>query len=187
MRKLIFFMFTSLDGYFEGPNQDIGWHNTDEEFNDFATEQTATADTLLFGRVTYEGMASYWPTPEAIANDPAVANQMNTLPKVVFSRTLDKADWHNTRLVKGDAAAEVARLKQQPGGNIFIFGSSALAASLAEAGLIDEYRLMLNPIVLGQGTPLLHGVAAPLKLQLAGTRTFGNGNLLLTYVPAAAR
>src|SRR5215470_7634789 len=103
MRKLKFFMMVSLDGYYQRPNGDIDWHMVDEEFNDFAIEQLNEVGTLVFGRVTYEGMASYWPTPDAIANDPAVAGMMNAIPKVVFSTTLDKADWNNTRLIKNAA------------------------------------------------------------------------------------
>src|SRR5262245_43423205 len=97
--KLFAFNMVTLDGFFEGPNQDISWHNVDEDFNQFAVEQTANVGAILFGRVTYEGMASYWPTPEAQANDPEIAQLMNTLPKVVFSRTLQRADWNNTRLI----------------------------------------------------------------------------------------
>src|SRR5271157_2493387 len=98
--KVVFFMLTSLDGYFEGSDQDLGWHNVDEEFNKFAVEQLNAAGTLLFGRVTYQMMASYWPTPGAKTNDPVVAEKMNTTPKLVFSRMLEKADWQNTSLIK---------------------------------------------------------------------------------------
>jgi dihydrofolate reductase len=184
MRKAILFMMISAKGYFEAPNHNIDWHTADEAFNDFAVAQTASAGALLFGRVTYEMMAAYWPTQQAMDNDPAITQVMNRLPKVVFSRTLDRAGWDNTRLVKTDAAAEVTRLKQAPGDDIFILGSSDLAASLAAAGLIDEYRLMLSPVLLAQGTPLLQGLAADIKLKLLHTRTFANGNLLLTYQPA---
>src|SRR5262245_33678488 len=100
MRKLFAFNMISLDGFFEGPNGDLSWHNVDEEFNQFAIEQTSSLGGILFGRVTYEGMASYWPTPPAQASDPEIAHLMNTLPKVVVSHTLQNADWHNTRLIK---------------------------------------------------------------------------------------
>ena len=183
MRKVLFFMLTTLDGFFEGPNQDISWHNVDEEFNTFATEQLAEVDTLLFGRVTYEGMASYWPTPEAIASDPAVAGAMNAIRKIVFSRTLDKADWHNSRLIKDNVAEEVLKLKQQPGKDLIIFGSSNLAASFTEMGLVDEYRIMVTPVVLGEGTPLFKGLRERVKFKLLKTRTFGNGNVLHYYAP----
>ena len=115
MRKIIFQNLTSLDGYYEGPNREIDWHNVDAEFNDFAISFLNTVDTLLFGRVTYELMASYWPTPGALKNDPVVAERMNNISKIVFSKTMKKADWNNTRLVSGLISAEIVKLKQQPG------------------------------------------------------------------------
>ena len=112
MRKLFAFNMVSLDGFFEGPNRDINWHNVDDEFNQFAIEQTSTVDTILFGRVTYELMAGYWPTPAATTDDPVIADLMNRLPKIVFSRTLQKAEWNNTRLIKDHIAEEITTLKQ---------------------------------------------------------------------------
>jgi dihydrofolate reductase len=180
--KIIMFNMVTLDGFFEGPNRDIDWHRVDEEFNDFAIEQVKTADGLIFGRVTYELMTSYWPTADALSNDPQIAEKMNTISKIVFSRTLDRADWNNTRLIKGEAVEEVRRLKQQTGGNLFIFGSADLSSSLIPQGLIDEFRLMLNPVVLGSGNPLFRD---KLNLKLLETRTFQNGNVLLYYQPAS--
>ena len=112
MGKIIVFNLTSLDGYFEGPNHEIDWHHVDEEFNDFAIEQLNTVDTLLFGRLTYEMMASYWPTGAAIKDDPIVAKKMNSLSKIVFSKTLSKTDWENTRLIKDNFAEEILKLKK---------------------------------------------------------------------------
>lgn len=183
MKKVFLFNMTTLDGFFEGPNQDISWHNVDEEFNDFAIEQLKEIGTLLFGRVTYQGMASYWPTEFAIRNDPVVAGLMNGLPKIVFSRTLDQAEWSNSKLVKENAAEEVSKLKGQPGKDIAIFGSSDLAVTLAEHGLIDEYRIIVNPVFLGGGTPLLKGIKQKLNLKLLNARTFKSGNVLLYYAP----
>jgi dihydrofolate reductase len=176
------FNMVSLDGFFEGPNRDIDWHRVDEEFNDFSIEQVKTADGLIFGRVTYELMASYWPTDDALSNDPQIAEKMNTVSKIVFSRTLDRADWHNTRLIKGEAVEEVRRLKQQSGGNLFVLGSADLSSSLIPQGLIDEFRIMVNPVVLGSGNPLFRD---KLNLKLLETRTFQNGNVLLYYEPAS--
>ena len=189
MRKVLFFMFTSLNGYYERGRPDHGWenidwHNFDEDMATFSLEQIGTVDTILFGRVTYEGMASYWPTEAAAADSPAITEKMNSLPKVVFSKTLEKAEWSNTRLVPGDAAGEVGRLKEQPGKDMIIFGSSDLAASLAARGLIDEYRIMVNPILLGEGKPVFKGLKVDVPLRLLGSRTFKNGNVLLTYAPA---
>ena len=115
MRKVILQNMTTLDGFFEGPNREIDWHLVDAEFNHFAEEVLAAVDTLLFGRVTYQLMADYWPKPDGLRDDPVIAGWMNRLPKVVFSKTLKSVDWENSRLVNTDPAAEVARLKEQPG------------------------------------------------------------------------
>ena len=183
MRKVILFLMVSLDGYFEGPNQEIDWHNVDAEFNEFALSQTNDVDTLLFGRVTYQLMASYWPTEAAKYDDPAVAERMNSLPKIVFSRTLDSVEWNNTRLIKDNVVEEITKLKQQPGKDIAIFGSSNLCVSLIKMGLIDEFRIMVNPIVLGDGHPLFNGLGGKLNLKLLKTKTFNSGNVLLYYQP----
>ena len=183
MRKVFLFMMVTLDGFFEGPNQDISWHNVDEEFNEFAIQQLDELDTLLFGRVTYEGMASYWPTPSAKEDDPIVADKMNTISKIVFSKTLDKAEWNNSRLVKKHVAEEVSQMKQLQGRDLAIFGSSNLATSLLEMGLIDELRIMVNPVVIGSGKSLFDGLHNSVKLKLLNTRTFRSGNVLHYYQP----
>jgi dihydrofolate reductase len=181
MGKVIVFNLTTLDGYFEGPKHDISWHHVDEEFNDFAIEQLNTVDTLLFGRVTYELMASYWPSPTAIKNDPIVANKMNSLSKIVFSKTMSQAEWQNTRLIKDNFVEEVSKLKKRPGKDMFIFGSSDLAVSFIPQGLIDEYRIMINPVFLGAGKPLLKGIKTKLELDLIKTKAFKSGNVLIYY------
>jgi dihydrofolate reductase len=186
MRNVFLFMMVSLDGFFEGPHQEIDWHNVDDEFNDFAIKQLDEIGTLLFGRVTYQLMASYWPTPAALADDPIVAEKMNTTPKVVFSTTLDTVDWDNTQLVRGDAAAEVAKLKQQPGKDLAIFGSADLTTSLLQAGLVDELRIMVNPIVLGNGKSLFASLPDRVHLNLVNSRGFRSGNVLLYYQPERA-
>ena len=183
MRKLFAFNMVTLDGFFEGPNQDIGWHNVDEEFNRFAIEQTNTVGAILFGRVTYQGMASYWPTPAAQSNDPEVANLMNTLSKVVFSRTLQKAEWNNTRLIKDNVAEEILKMKQEPGNDLAVFGSANLLSSLMQMDLVDEHRVMVNPVLIGSGTPLFRNIAQKVNLKLVKTRTFKSGNVLLYYQP----
>ncbi|SRR5579871_2553529 len=183
MRKVFLFMMVTIDGYFEGPGKDISWHNVDEEFNEFAIQQLDEIGILLFGRVTYELMASYWPTQSAREDDPIVTQKMNSIPKLVFSTTLERADWENSRLVKEHVAEEVARLKQQEGGDLAIFGSAVLATSLLDAGLLDELRLMVNPVVLGSGNPLFKGIRERLNLKLLKTREFRSGNVLLYYQP----
>jgi dihydrofolate reductase len=184
MRKLLFFMLISLDGFFEGPDRDINWHNVDAEFNEFALEQLNSVDMLLFGRVTYELMAGYWPSPAAVTDDPIVAERMNSLPKIVFSKTLSGVDWQNTRLVRNDFVKEISNLKQQPGKDLIIFGSSDLAVTFIEHGLIDEYRIMVNPVVLGNGKALFKGLQNKLDLELLKTRVFASGNVLLYYSSA---
>ena len=181
MRKVIFFNLISLDGYFEGPNRDINWHHADEEFNEFAIQQTGEFGALLFGRVTYELMVSYWPTEAAKRDDPEVAGLMNSLPKVVFSTSLNNLEWENTKLVKDNFVEEVSKLKEQPGKDIAIFGSSDLAVTFIDLGLIDEFRIMINPVVLGGGKPILHGINSQLELKLIKVKEFKSGNVLLYY------
>jgi len=187
MRKIIFQMMVSLDGYFEGPKKELDWHRVDGEFNDYASDLLDSVDTLVFGRVTYELMASYWPTPAAMTNDPVIAAKMNSWPKVVVSRTLDKADWSNTRLIREHGAQEIERLKQLPGKDMAIFGSSDLAVSLVPSGLIDEYRIFVNPVVLGGGKALLAGLKERLDLHLIWSKVFKSGLVLLCYIPDRRR
>ncbi|MBL8015322.1 MAG: dihydrofolate reductase [Candidatus Doudnabacteria bacterium] len=183
MRKLFVFNMVTLDGFFEGPGQDINWHMVDEEFNKFAVEQLAEIGTLLFGRRTFELMAQYWPTELALKDDAEVAQAMNSLEKVTVSTSLTETNWNNSRIVKGNLKEEVVKLKEQPGKDVAIFGSSDLISTLIPMGVIDEYRLMVCPLVLGAGKQMFHDLKQPLKLNLEKTRTFGNGNILLTYRP----
>jgi dihydrofolate reductase len=187
MRKIIFQMMVSLDGYFEGPNKELDWHFVDDEFNDYASDLLNSVDTLLFGRVTYQLMAGYWPTPTAKTDDPVIAEKMNNLPKIVFSKTLAKAEWNNTRLVKENAAGEIAKLKRQPGKDMAIFGSSDLAVNLIASGLIDEYRIFVNPVVLGSGKHLLKGLKDRFSLNLVRTKIFKSGLVMLCYKPGKSR
>jgi dihydrofolate reductase len=185
MRKIFAFIMTTLDGYHEGPNQEFDFWVVDEEFNRFAVEQLDEADALLFGRVTYEGMAAYWPTPAGEQDDPRLAARMNGLPKVVVSRSLDKAEWASTRLIKDDVTEELTKLKQQPGKDIAILGSSDLTVSLLRMGLVDEVRIMVNPVVLGAGKSVFRTAGERIGLKLLKSRHFNSGNILLYYQPAA--
>src|SRR5262249_30791644 len=181
MRKLIVFNHQTLDGYFVDMNGDMSWAKADHqdaERNAFVAENASGGGVLVFGRITYGLMASFWPTPFAIENMPVVAEGMNSMPKVVFSRTLDQASWNNTILVKGDLAAEIRKMKQEPGEGMAILGSGSIVAQLAQEGLIDEYQLVVNPIVLGQGRTLFEGLQKKLALKRTKTRTFGNRNVL---------
>ena len=188
MRKLVVFNQVTLDGYFAGMNGDISWahkDNKDAEWNAFVADNANAGGLLLFGRITYELMTSYWPTPYAIENDRVVAEQMNNLPKVVFSRTLDKASWNNTTLVKGGMSAEIRKMKKEPGKDMAILGSGSIVSQLAQEGLIDEYQIVVYPVVLGKGRTMFDGIKEKLTLKLTKARTFGNGNVLLCYQPMA--
>jgi len=186
MRKLIVFNQVTLDGYIADTKGDMSWaHKQDAEWNAFAQENARGGGELLFGRITYELMTRYWPTPLAMKNNPTVAERMNNLPKVVFSRTLEKASWNNTKLVKGDIAAEVRKMKIEPGPGMVILGSGTIVSQLAQEGLIDEYQMVVNPVVLGKGRAMFDGIKDKLTLKLTKTRIFGNGNVLLCYQPLA--
>ena len=181
MRKVFLFMMTTLDGYFEGPNHDITWHNAGgEEFSNFANNQLDEADTLIFGRRTYELMADFWPSDEAIEIEPGTAARMTTLKKVVFSHTPMTTDWQNVES-STDVAGKMRELKNMPGKDIAVLGSSNLCITLLEEGLLDEIRIMVNPLVIGNGTPLFDGIDALHRFTLKDTRTFKSGNVLLTY------
>ncbi|SRR6266545_1386814 len=188
MRKLVVFNNVTLDGYFSGVGGDLSWAhkgNEDAEWNAFVADNARVGGMLLLGRVTYELMASYWPTPAAMKSYPDVAEGMNNLPKVVFSRTLDKASWHRTKLMKGDLAGEVRTLKQESGEDIAILGSGSIVSQLAPEGLIDEYQIVITPVVLGKGRTMFEGIKGKLALKLTKTRVFANGNVLLCYVATA--
>ena len=180
MGKRGVFENVSVDGYFAGPNGEIDWFIGDEETAQYAKDQSNSTNTILFGRVTYELMASYWPTAEAMKNDPVVAEVMNSASKIVFSRTLDKVEWHNARLVKDNIEDEIKKMKDGPG-DMVILGSGSIVSAFAERGLIDEYSFMVNPIILGSGRSIFQGIKDRLNLKLLEARTFKLGNVLLHY------
>ena len=173
----------TLDGYFEGVDQRIDWHHVDEEFNNFSEDQINNVDAILFGRKTFELMASYWTTSEALSNDPIIANLMNSKDKIVFSRTMTKAGWNNTWLIKDNILSEIEELKRKPGKDLIIFGSANLASTFMQLDLIDEYRIVINPVILGQGNPLFKTSTEQLNLKLIKMKTFNSGNVLLYYEP----
>jgi dihydrofolate reductase len=157
----------SLDGYFTDAKGDISWaHRNDAEWNSFVAENASGGGELVFGRITYEMMLSYWPTPAAMKDNPIVAQRMNEGPKVVFSRSLEKASWNNTKLIKGNLAGEIQKLKENSGHDLVILGSGSIVAQLAPTGLIDEYQLVVNPIILGKGRTLFDGVKERLHAAL---------------------
>jgi dihydrofolate reductase len=188
MPKLVVFNNVTLDGYFTGANGDFSWAHSgrdDAEFNAFIADNASGGGVLLFGRITYDLMAGYWPTPIAAENDPVVAERMNNLPKVVFSRTLDKPSWSNTKLVKGNIAEAIRRMKQESATGMAILGSGSIVSQLVPEGLIDEYQVVVNPVVLGRGRTMFDGIKEPLSLKLTRTRTFRNGKVFLCYEPTA--
>jgi dihydrofolate reductase len=182
MRKLVVFNQVTLDGYFAGPNGDISWAHAapqDAEWKAFVADNATSGGVLVFGRITYEMMASYWPTPQALKDDPVVAKGMNSLPKVVFSRTLDAVSWNNTTLIKGSLPAEMRKMKAQSGKDLVILGSGSIVSQLTQEGLIDEYQMIVNPVVLGKGKTMFDGIKKQVPLKLTKTRAFRNGNVLL--------
>lgn len=180
-RKLIAFNLMTLDGYFAGEQDDISWHRVDEEVNEYAIEQLQTTDTLLFGRRTFQIMEDFWPTDRAFALDRPTAEMMGRYQKIVFSTTMKKSDWQNTRLLPDKVADTVRALKQQPGKQLFVVGSADLCRTLIKHDLIDEFRLIFHPIVLAKGKPFFHD---PVELQLLKTKVFGNGSVLCCYRPS---
>ncbi len=178
-------MMVSLDGYMEGPNHDLSWHHVDEEFSEFAIKQLQEVSTIIFGRTTYQLMESFWPTEVGLREDPETAKLMNEMPKVVFSTTLDKVaetdTWKNVRLVKNNIEQEINKIKDGEEKSIAVLGSNNLCVTLLEHGLLDEIRIMVNPVVIGKGTPLFAGIKKPHNFTLIDTRKFKNGNILLTY------
>jgi dihydrofolate reductase len=174
----------TLDGFFEGPEKwSLDWHDTawGDELEKVSLAQLRSAAMLLFGRVTYQGMASYWPTATGEVAD--IADLMNSIPKVVFSTSLNRADWTNTSLLTSNAVEEVPKLKKDSSKDILLFGSALLASSLMPAGLIDEYRLCYAPVVLGKGTPLFKSSDHSTRMRLLDARPLKSGAIILRYEP----
>ncbi len=184
MSNLTVFNFVTLDGYFKGAKGDISWHTHGIEENKYAGEMLKSNNTLLFGRLTYELMASYWTTPFALENDSVVAKAMNSADKIVFSRTLKKPKWENTKLIKNNIAQEIQKRKQEKGSDMTILGSGSIVTLCAEHGLIDEYQIMVDPVIIGKGTPMFKGLKHKQNLKLVKTKTFKTGVVLLCYQPS---
>lgn len=178
MRRLFWQMSVTLDGFMEGPNHELedtaGFK--DEDFDRYATEMLKSIDGMLIGRRTYDLFSGYWPTATG-----ENAERMNTLPKIVFSRTLKKVEWNNSRLVSNNAAEEVMRLKQEPDKDLALFGSADLASTLMRLGVIDEYRILVTPVVIGKGTPMFKDVPKRMPLKLIKADTWSSGTVALFY------
>jgi dihydrofolate reductase len=190
MRNIHLFVTLSLDGYFEGPNHDLSWHNVDHEFNKFAIEQLTETGLILFGRRTYQLMEGFWPKAAVdLGTSPdnrEVARLINNTEKIVFSRTLDSVreteNWKNVKLRRKVDPVEIRRLKEMPGKDIWV-GTSDLALSFIKEDLIDEFRFMINPVVVSRGRRIFEGLNRKLDLELTESRKFDSGNVLLYYRP----
>ena len=182
MSTLSVFNFITLNGFYKGTNGDISWHQHGSAENSYAMRMLQKGNVLLFGRVTYEMMRSYWPTPFAKQNDPVLAGMMNNAEKLVFSKTLQAADWNNTTIVN-NMLEEVIILKRSSNKDMTILGSGTIVTQLAAANLIDEYQIMIDPILLGSGTPILNNSTSNLHLQLVSATPFESGVVLLCYHP----
>ena len=182
MRRVVAFSNISIDGFFSDTNGDLTWAQTnDAEFDSFFADTVRCCGTLVLGRVTYELLASYWPTAFARRHNPVVAERMNAAPKLVFSKTLRAAEWENAIVSRQGPVATLRQMKRELGGCLTILGSGSLVASLAREGLIDELHFVVNPVILGRGRTMFSGVREGLGLTPTRTRAFENGNVLLCY------
>lgn len=187
MRRLIVSMNITLDGFMSGLDCGLDWHFTawNEEMAEAAAAELHRADTIILGRVTYCAMAGYWPLQArslaCAREDIAFAEMMNTHAKVVFSKTLQQPEWNNTRLVRTSIAAEMAKLKRQPGRDMIVYGSGKIVAVLMRLNLVDEYQLWVHPVILGKGKPFFSGLKARSDMRLAGITAFGSGVVLMRY------
>ncbi len=181
MGKLISQMMVSLDGYMEGADGELDWHHVDEKYHEYAEGLLHAADAIVFGRRTYEHMEAFWPTAVAAERFPGVAARMNEKRKIVISNTLEQAQWANATVIPGRGEEAVMKLKQDMEGDLVILASSDLAASLSDAGLIDEYHIIVNPVVLGRGKKVFHGVQRRVMLKPMHTQSFPSGSMLMWY------
>ena len=185
MRKIVVFNLISVDGYFAGVDGNIDWHRVDDEFNTFAVQQTKSFGTIIFGRVTYKIFEDFWPKaindPKMSPDDRKIAKNIDDVEKIVFSKTIKKVTWKNSKLFKTVDQKEIKKWKSQRGRDMVIFGSGTIVQEFTNLGLIDEYRLLVNPIILGKGKPMFANIKNRLDLKLIDTKTFKNGNVLLYY------
>jgi dihydrofolate reductase len=181
MRKITAYVFTTLNGFYKTPDEDISWHKHGEEELKYSEEMLALENVLLFGRKTFEHMAAFWPTDMAKEMFPEVAKGMNKAEKLVFSKTTIEVNWENTQRVSGDIVEKIRLLKQSPGKDLTILGSGSVVTLLTDHQLIDEYEIMIDPVALGEGTTIFSGVKNKLNLELTNTRNFKSGVILLCY------
>jgi dihydrofolate reductase len=183
MRKLTAFNFITLNGFYKGVHDDISWHRHGSEEGEFSAESLKADNILLFGRVTYEMMAFWWPSPMAAEAFPEVAKGMNSAEKIVFSSIIESPLWNNTTVMRGDIIDQIREMKKRPGKDMTILGSGTIVSQFAEAGLIDEYQIMVDPVVLCSGTPIFNDIKCNLQLELTDSRGFKSGVVFLSYKP----
>ncbi len=185
MRNLVLFMHTSLDGFVAGLNGEMDWINVDEEIFDYVGQRTNAADTALYGRITYQMMEAYWPAageqPQATRHDIEHSRWYNRVDKVVLSRTMKGAELAHTQIISDNLAEEINRLKHTAGSEILIFGSPSAGHALMAEGLIDDYWLFVNPILLGKGIPLFKNIQEQTALTLVTSKVFPSGVVCLHY------
>jgi dihydrofolate reductase len=189
MGKLSVFNFITLNGFYKGPSEDISWHHhgsEGSEEDEYGKAGVQQDNIILFGRVTYEMMKSYWPTPMAKEQNPVMADGMNKATKIVFSKKMKKTDpgaigWENTQVINEDLVSYVKKLKQTATKDMIILGSGSISSQLTDAGLIDEYQFMIDPVAIGSGTAMFNGIKKKIDLELTGSRIFNSGVVLLTY------
>lgn len=181
MVKLTAFTFISLNGFYKGPNEDISWHQHGDEEAEYSVESLKSKDILLFGRVTYEMMKSFWTSKMAFETFPAVAEGMNNSDKVVFSKTLKSTDWKNTKIINENLIDNISELKQTSKRNITLLGSGAILNQLSNANLVDEYQIMIDPLFISKGEPILDNLNKNIKLELTQSKIFKSGTILLYY------
>src|SRR5438874_10925942 len=187
MRKVIVTMWVTLDGFIAGPNDDMSWVRVDDAMGTYEDNLVSSADTLLLGRVTYQSFAGSWPyvpdNPHASEGEKEYARKLNAMRKIVFSKTLPTVEWNNSSLMKEVLPEAITKLKQEPGREMLIYGSASIVRTLTNHGLIDEYQLLVHPVVLGSGKPLFQDIRDRRKLQLVKTKTFSSGVVGLYYQP----
>jgi dihydrofolate reductase len=183
MRKLVVSNVITMDGFFEGPHRELDWHQLEPEFHAYAIKMLNDADLLLFGRITYELMAAYWPLKPAVETDPLVAGRMNGLEKIVFSKTLSSVDWSGARLVPDLIPGDITALKQAPGKDIVILGSGSLVSALAALNLIDEFRIIVMPVAIGKGKSMFQAIKERLHMKLLYMQPLDSGSVMLCYEP----